>query len=97
MKLTRKCTVFKLAPLEAIKGGDSVQNAEITRAILRGDEKGAKRDVVFLNGACALMIDGKARDMQDGIEMMKEALESKKRGISLVRLLSFHTLYEPML
>lgn len=69
---------FKLAPLEAIKGGDSVQNAEITRAILRGDEKGAKRDVVFLNGACALMIDGKARDMQDGIEMMKEALESKK-------------------
>jgi len=69
---------FKLAPLDAIKGGDSVQNAEITRAILRGDEKGAKLDVVLLNGACALMIDGKARDIQDGIEMMKEAIASKK-------------------
>lgn len=69
---------FKLAPLEAIKGGESVQNAEITRAILRGDEKGAKLDVVLLNGACALMIDGKARDMQEGIAMMKEAIESKK-------------------
>ena len=69
---------FKLAPLEAIKGGDSVQNAEITRAILRGDEKGSKRDIVLLNGAAALMIDGKARDMQEGIEMMKEAIASKK-------------------
>jgi len=69
---------FKLASLDAIKGGESVQNAEITRAILRGDEKGAKLDVVLLNGACALMIDGKARDMQEGIAMMQEAIASKK-------------------
>ncbi|QIR77234.1 anthranilate phosphoribosyltransferase [Sulfurospirillum diekertiae] len=69
---------FTFAPLEAIKGGDSIQNAEITRAILRGDEKGAKLDVVLLNGACALMIDGKARDMQEGIELMRDAIESKK-------------------
>lgn len=69
---------FKLAPLEAIKGGESVQNAEITRAILRGDEKGSKLDIVLLNGAAALMVDGKARDMQEGIEMMTEAIASKK-------------------
>lgn len=69
---------FKLAPLEAIKGGDSIQNAEITRAILRGDEKDAKLDVVLLNGASALMIDDKARDMQEGIEMMRDAIASKK-------------------
>ncbi|MBP1681726.1 MAG: anthranilate phosphoribosyltransferase [Proteobacteria bacterium] len=69
---------FKLAPLEAIKGGESVQNAEITRAILRGDEKGAKLDVVLLNGACALMIDDKVRDIQEGIAMMRDAIASKK-------------------
>lgn len=69
---------FKLAPLEAIKGGESIQNAEITRSILRGDEEGAKRDIVLLNGACALMVDGKARDMQEGLEMMQYAIESKK-------------------
>ena len=69
---------FKLAPLEAIQGGESVQNAEITRAILKNEEKGAKRDIVLLNGACALMIDGKARDMQEGVEMMKDALDSMK-------------------
>ncbi|MBP9565836.1 MAG: anthranilate phosphoribosyltransferase [Sulfurospirillum sp.] len=69
---------FKLAPLEAIKGGESIQNAEITRSILRGDEEGAKHDIVLLNGACALMVDGKARDMQEGLEMMQYAIESKK-------------------
>ncbi|WP_041957548.1 anthranilate phosphoribosyltransferase [Sulfurospirillum arsenophilum] len=69
---------FKLAPLEAIKGGESVENAEITRAILRGDEKGSKLDIVLLNGAAALMVDGRARDMQEGIEMMRDAIASKK-------------------
>ena len=69
---------LKLSPLASIKGGDSFQNADITRAILQGDEKGAKRDVVVLNGALALVVDSKARDMQEGIEMMNEALDSKK-------------------
>ena len=69
---------FKLMPLESIKGGESVQNAEITRAILRGDDKGPKKDIVLLNGACALLVDGKARDIQEGIEMMRYAIESKK-------------------
>ncbi len=69
---------FTFAPLEAIKGGDSIQNADITRSILRGDEKGAKRDIVLLNGACALVLDGKARDIQEGIALMKDAIESKK-------------------
>lgn len=69
---------LKLAPLEAIKGGDSIQNADITRAILKNEEEGAKRDVVLLNGACALLIDGKARDIQEGIEMMDATLASKK-------------------
>lgn len=69
---------FKLAPLEAIQGGDSVQNADITRAILKNEEQGPKRDVVLLNGACALVIDSKARDIQEGIEMMDEVIATKK-------------------
>jgi len=69
---------FKLAPLEAIQGGDSNQNANITRAILKNEEKGAKRDVILLNGACALVVEGRARDIQDGIEMMDATLASKK-------------------
>ena len=41
-------------------------------------KKGPKLDVVLLNGALALVVDGKARDMQEGIAMMKDALDSKK-------------------
>ena len=69
---------FKKVTLEAIQGGDSTQNAEITRAILKNEEKGAKRDIVLLNGACALFVDGKARDIQEGIEMMDAVLSTKQ-------------------
>ncbi len=66
---------FKLAPLEAIKGGNAVENAEITLKIFEG-EKGAKRDIVLLNAAMAFVVDGKARDMQEGIEMAAESIDS---------------------
>ncbi len=69
---------FKLAPKEAIKGGDANQNADITINILASKEKGAKRDIVLLNAAAALVVDGKARDMKDGIDMAKEAIDSYK-------------------
>ncbi|KHG33656.1 MULTISPECIES: anthranilate phosphoribosyltransferase [unclassified Sulfurospirillum] len=69
---------FKSASLESIQGGDSDHNADITRAILKNEEKGPKRDVVLLNGACALVVDSKARDIQEGIEMMDAALTSKQ-------------------
>ncbi len=66
---------FKLAPLKAIKGGNAVENAEITLKIFEG-EKGAKRDIVLLNAAMAFVVDGKARDMQEGIEMAAESIDS---------------------
>lgn len=69
---------FKLAPLSSIQGGESALNADITRDILLGNERGAKRDIVLLNGACALVVDGKARDIQEGTQMMNEALDTKK-------------------
>ena len=66
---------FKLAPAEAIKGGNATENAEITLKIFEG-EKGAKRDIVLLNAAMAFVVDGKARDMQEGIEMAEESIDS---------------------
>jgi anthranilate phosphoribosyltransferase len=41
------------APIEALVGGDSTENARITRAIFSG-EKGAPRDAVLLNAAAAI-------------------------------------------
>jgi len=67
---------FALAPKEEIEGGDALQNAKITQSIFDNQEKGAKRDIVLLNASYALFADGGCRDIQEGIEIAKEALES---------------------
>ncbi len=66
---------FKRAPVEAIRGSDATENAEITLKIFEGEE-GPKRDIVLLNAAMAFVVDGKARDMQEGIEMARESIDS---------------------
>ncbi len=69
---------FKRAPKEAILGGDALFNAHITRDIFSGEERGAKRDIVILNAAFALFVDGNVRDIEEAVEMAKEGLESGK-------------------
>jgi anthranilate phosphoribosyltransferase len=63
---------------EDIKGGTPQQNAEITRAILRGEEKGAKRDAVLLNAGAALCVGGKADTFADGVKLAAELIDSGK-------------------
>ena len=69
---------FTLAPKEAILGGDANVNAQITRDIFSGVEQGAKRDIIVLNAAFALFVDGNVRDIQEAIAMAKEGLDSGK-------------------
>ena len=69
---------FKLAPKKAILGGDAVYNARITRDIFSNSATDAQRDIVILNGGYGLFTDGKARDMQEAFEMVREAIESKR-------------------
>lgn len=67
---------FSLAPKEAILGGDATCNAQITRDIYSGEEREAKRDIVVLNAAFALFVDGNVRDIQEAIEMVEAQLDS---------------------
>lgn len=69
---------FKLTPIEAIKGGDSRVNAKILLDILEDRERGAKRDIILLNSALTLKMSDLARDIQEGIEMARDAIESKR-------------------
>lgn len=64
------------APLEALRGGDAVYNATITRNIFSNCATDAQRDVVLFNTAMAMEISGMARDIKDGLEMAREALYS---------------------
>lgn len=69
---------FKSAPLSAIVGGDAKQNAKILYDIFDSKASDAQRDIVLLNSAFALVVDGRARDAKDGVEMAREAIESKR-------------------
>lgn len=67
---------FRLAPKEAIQGGDAAFNAQITKDIFSGKEQGAKRDIVVLNAAFALFVNGGVRDIAEAIEKVKTGLDS---------------------
>ncbi len=78
---------LKLAPKEAIVGGDAKQNAQITRDILSNKIDGPMLDIVLINAAAALEVDGKARDIQDGLEIAKEAIQSGKAKTKLEQII----------
>ena len=69
---------LKLAPKEEIIGGDAAFNANITKELLSNNLSGAKLDIVLINTAAALIVDEKARDLQDGIAIAKEAILNGK-------------------
>ncbi|MCK5294147.1 MAG: anthranilate phosphoribosyltransferase [Arcobacteraceae bacterium] len=69
---------FDLYPKEDILGGDAKHNAEITRGILNGEITGAKKDIVILNAAAALLVEGWVNSTEEGIEMAKDAINNGK-------------------
>ncbi|WP_304543957.1 anthranilate phosphoribosyltransferase [Sulfurimonas microaerophilic] len=69
---------LSLAPLEAIKGGEAKENAKIMLDIFNNNGTTAQRDIVLLNTAASLMVEGLARDIQDGLEMGREALANAR-------------------
>jgi anthranilate phosphoribosyltransferase len=69
---------IKLSPLESIKGGGAQVNAQITMDILDGKISDSKLDIVLLNAAIAFVVEGMARDIQDGLQIAKEIIQSGK-------------------
>ncbi len=50
-------------------------NAEITKAVLSGDD-GARRKIVVLNAALAIVAGGKAQTIAEGIQVAEECIDS---------------------
>jgi anthranilate phosphoribosyltransferase len=79
---------FTRAPLEAIRGGNVRENAQIIRDIVNG-EKGPKRDMVILNSAAAFVAAGLAGDFTEGAERAIDAIDSGRAREKLNRLIAF--------
>jgi anthranilate phosphoribosyltransferase len=63
--------------IDSIRGGNKDENALITLSVLRG-EGGAKRDIVLMNSAAAIMVSGRAGDFGTAFDMAAEAIDSGK-------------------
>jgi anthranilate phosphoribosyltransferase len=60
--------------LEDLRGGGREVNAGIIRSILRGEERGPKRDAVLLNAAAAFVVAGRVETLPAGWQLADEVL-----------------------
>ena len=67
---------FHGATIHDLLGGEPQVNADILKGILDGSVQGAKRDVVVLNAAAALMVGGKVESIPDGINLANDSINS---------------------
>jgi anthranilate phosphoribosyltransferase len=68
---------FMKASVTQIKGGTARQNAKILRGILSG-EVGARRNIVIMNAAAALVAGNQASDLKEGASIAEKTLDSGK-------------------
>ncbi|MBN2057483.1 MAG: anthranilate phosphoribosyltransferase [Candidatus Saganbacteria bacterium] len=74
---------------EDIIGGSANDNAEIALNILRGEDKSAKREVVLINAAAALLVANRARNIKEGFKLAAEAIDSGEAYAKLEKLIEF--------
>ena len=60
--------------IEELAGGDAAANAAMLLRLLEGEE-GPRREAVLLNAAVALTVEGRARDVPEGYERAREAVD----------------------
>lgn len=77
---------FNSCSKQELVGGTPQENAAITLNILRGKEKGAKRNTVLLNAGAALYIGGKADSFNEGVQLAAKLIDS---GCALATLEKF--------
>lgn len=75
------------ATLADLAGADAKANAEIVRRLLRGEDRGPKRDAVLLNSGVALRIARASRSALDGWRKAEELIDSGKAGSKLQELI----------
>src|SRR6184192_4256660 len=71
--------------LSALRGGDAQENAQILRAVLRG-EPGPRRSAVLLSAGAALAASGVCETIAEGVRLAERAIDS---GAALAKVDAF--------
>jgi anthranilate phosphoribosyltransferase len=78
---------LRLAPADAIPGGDPAENAATARRILTG-ERGPARDLAVLNAGAAIYAGAGAPTLGDGVRVAERAIGSGAAGAALERFIA---------
>jgi anthranilate phosphoribosyltransferase len=87
-RITPEMAGVPRARLEDFSGGDVATNAALLYDVLTGIP-GARRDIVLLNAASALVAAGLAGDLKEGVAMGAEAIDSGMAAATLAKLREF--------
>lgn len=92
-RITPEMAGVPRAKLEDFVGGDIATNAALLYDVLTGIP-GARRDIVLLNAAAALVAVGLAGDLKEGVALGAEAIDSGQAAATLAKLREFGKKYE---
>lgn len=76
-KISPEDVGLKKAKIDDLRGGDIALNTKICLDILQG-KPGPKTDAILLNAGCAIYAADGAGDIQQGIEIARESINSEK-------------------
>ena len=91
-RVTPEMAGLKRATLEEFTGGDVETNASYLYDVLTGIA-GARRDIVLLNAAAALVAAGLAGDLKEGVQRCAEAIDMGEAAATLAKLRQFGEKY----
>ncbi|OPY30569.1 MAG: Anthranilate phosphoribosyltransferase [Methanocella sp. PtaU1.Bin125] len=60
----------------ALSGGDAADNARLALRLLKGEERGPKRDVVVANAACGIYVGGGASSIREAAKVAADSIDS---------------------
>ena len=79
---------IRRASLKDLRGGTREENARIFKDILEG-AKGSKREIVLINAAACLIAADQAKDLEQGIRIAADSIDSGKAKKKLEALIDF--------
>ena len=87
-RVTPEMAGLPRAALDQIAGGDIATNAALLYNVLTGIP-GARRDIVLMNAAAALVAAGLAVDLKEGVARAAQAIDSGQAAATLAKLRNF--------
>jgi len=91
-RITPEMTGLTRSTLDQFTGGDVAMNSALLYDVLTG-KPGARRDIVLLNSAAALVAAGLAADLKEGVVLGAEAVDSGQAAATLEKLRRFGVKY----